>query len=224
MSEQNAEYGENRRKFLRRAAFAAAAFPLLAGYRADSWAQKTGEGGLLDRLRVNADTSHPEWRGAAQTPDTVSWKTEIVSTADQGERMIISGTVFRPDGVTPAPNTLIYFYHTDKFGYYGRNGEHKHGRYRGWMLTDALGRYEFSSIRPASYPSTTIAAHVHMTVTTLDQREDWIDSILFEGDRFIEARERASSGKKGGFNPILKLQTGADGIARAVRDIQLWKA
>ena len=62
--------------------------------------------------------------------------------------MIISGTVFQTDGKTPAPNTLIYLYHTDMYGIYGRGSEHKHGRFRGWMLTDAKGKYEFRSIRP----------------------------------------------------------------------------
>ncbi|MDM7923990.1 MAG: hypothetical protein QUS14_16985, partial [Pyrinomonadaceae bacterium] len=64
-----------------------------------------------------------------------------------------------------------------------------------------------------------IAAHIHMTVTTADQKEDWIDSILFEGDRFITKRERES--RKGGFNPILTLEKNAAGIYTGSRDIQL---
>jgi hypothetical protein len=47
---------------------------------------------------------------------------------------------------------------------------------------------------------------------------------LFEGDRLISAEERNTAGKKGGFNPILKLEKGADGILRGTRDIQLWRA
>ena len=92
------------------------------------------------------------------------------------------------------------------------------------MLTDEKGRYEFSSIRPASYPNSTQSQHVHMTLTGTDFREDWIDSILFEGDRFLTDRERSSVGKRGGFNPIVTLAKGNDGIMRAVRDIQLMKA
>jgi len=46
---------------------------------------------------------------------------------------------------------------------------------------------------------------------------------LFEGDKFITSQERNMAGKKGGFNPILKLEKGADGILRGVRDIQLLK-
>jgi hypothetical protein len=60
-----------------------------------------------------------------------------------------------------------------------------------------------------------------MTVTTETTREDWIDSILFEGDRLITPRERSEAGKRGGFNPILSFEKGKDGILRATRNIQL---
>ncbi|MGB7201182.1 MAG: hypothetical protein WBD16_02820 [Pyrinomonadaceae bacterium] len=199
---------------------AAAAFPFLIGCKSDTIAQKEPSN-ILAALRKNAQPAGAEAMGAIDVPDSVSWRTAFNVGKDDGEPMIVSGTVYRADGKTPAPNTLIYFYHTDKFGIYGRAGQHKHGRYRGWMLTDANGRYEFTSIRPASYPNSTQSQHVHMTITTLDTREDWIDSILFEGDRFLTQRERDSPGKRGGFNPIVTLRPNKDGILHAVRDIQL---
>ncbi len=134
--------------------------------------------------------------------------------------MIISGTIYKPDGRTPAPNVLVYFYHTDSDGYYGRgNGEIRHGHFRGWLLTDSRGRYEFQSIKPAAYPDRTFAAHVHMTLTTADKKEDWVDSILFEGDRFLTAQDRVT--QRGVYNHVVNLEKGGDGILRAVRNIQL---
>lgn len=214
---------ENRRNFIRRISLAAAALPFLANCQWDTLAQKTDNRSLLDLIKKNADPGVQNWTGAIGVPADVTWKTTLATEADKGERMLISGTVYRADGKTLAPNTLIYLYHTDIYGHYGNRdkGEVRHGRYRGWMLTDSAGRYEFSSIRPASYPDSTIAAHVHMTLTTRDLRENSVDSILFEGDRFITARERSDIGR-GGFNPILKMERGADGVMRGVRDIQLW--
>lgn len=210
----------SRREFLRNSLIAAAAMPLLLNCKSSVLAGDDLSK-ILARLKKNAKSSGVEGMGAIDVPDSVSWRTTFDVKPEDGEAMIISGTVFKADGKTPAPNTLIYFYHTDKFGIYGRAGQPKHGRFRGWMLTDAKGRYEFASVRPASYPNSTISQHVHMTITTADSTEDWIDSILFEGDRFVTAHEREISGKRGGFDPIVKLEKGKDGIMRAVRDIKL---
>lgn len=210
----------NRRDFLQRASMAVIAVPFLISCKADSSAQKTES--ELSLIKKNAMPSDTEGRGAIDAPDDVSWKTALSKKSDKDEPMIISGTVFQPDGKTPAPNILIYFYHTDSEGYYGRGGEVREGHFRGWLLTGADGKYEFSSIKPAPYPNRTEAAHIHMTLTGKNFKEDSINSILFEGDKFIKEQERNSVGKFGEFNPILKLEKGADGILRGTRDIKLW--
>jgi len=203
---------ENRRDFLKHASIAAA-FPFLLNCRGNTLAQRS-EQDIINFLRANAISSNGcSWCGAKDVPQNVSSRTILANNAEKAGRLVVSGTVFEKDGKTPAPGVLIYLYHTDAEGIYGRNGEHRHGRYRGWLLSDAKGRYEFETIRPASYPNTTFAAHIHMTLTGRNFKEDWIDSILFEGDRFITERERTS--QKGGFNPVLRLENGADGILAA---------
>lgn len=218
--ESNIE-NSGRRGFLMSAA-AFALLPLVPGCRPDVSAQ-TGDADVRRRLLQNSIADADcGWCGARDMPETVAAKAVIAGRDEKGERLIISGRVFRSDAKTPAPNTLIYLYHTDLEGIYGRGNEHKHGRFRGWLLTDAEGRYEFETIRPAQYPSRRFAAHIHMTVTTTETREDWIDSILFEGDKLITARERES--RKGGFNPILELERTAGGALRGIRDIALPRA
>jgi protocatechuate 3,4-dioxygenase beta subunit len=214
---------ESRRQFLKNASLAAVAFPLLINCKSSAQAQKN-ENELLSLIKKNAAPAGAEGMGAINAPADVSWKTALARKSDRDEPMIISGTVYERDGKTPAPNVLIYFYHTDSEGYYGRGGgEPKHGHFQGWLLTGARGRYEFSSIKPAVYPVRKFAAHVHMTITGKNCREDWIDSILFADDRLISAEERNQAGKRGGFNPILTLEKGADGVLRSTRDIQLWQ-
>jgi hypothetical protein len=213
---------KTRRDFLKQASMAAFALPLLAGCKGETLASNMDDSGLLAKIRKNAQPAGAGGMGAIDFPADVSWRTVMASAQDEGEAMLIAGTVYQTDGKTPAPNTLIYLYHTDMYGIYGRAGQPKHGKFRGWMLTDAKGRYEFRSIRPASYPNTTFAAHVHMTVTTTETKEDWVDSILFEGDRFITARDREEAGRRGGFQPIVRLIKGTGGIVQATRDIQLF--
>ena len=213
---------EDRREFLKRALIAASAMPLFASCSGDAVAQATNDT-VLDSIKRNAiQNPNGEWNGAVSVPPDVSSMTVLSNENDKGEPVEISGTVYRTDGKTPAPNALIYIYHTDFEGYYGRgNGIHKHGKYRGWMLTDKAGKYSFRTIKAAPYPVNRFAAHIHMTLTTAAMKEDWVDSILFEGDRLISAQERVGAGRKGGFNPIVSFEKGGNGLLRATRDLQL---
>lgn len=212
------DLNESRRDFIRSASMTALSLPLLIACEGSGHAQRN-DSSILAQIKKNARAAGVEGMGAIDAPADVSWRTALATAADEGEPMVISGTIFQSDGKTPAPNVLIYLYHTDAHGIYGRAGQHKHGKHRGWMLTDEKGRYEFSSIRPASYPNSTQSQHVHMTLTGTDFREDWIDSILFEGDRFLTDRERRI--ERGVLNHVVKLEKDAAGIGRAVRNIQL---
>ncbi len=210
---------ETRRDFLKQASLALA-FPLVFSCRTDSAAQASNDR-TLDKIKANAVTDpRDEWWGARHAPADVSWRTKLAADADKGERILIGGTIFKSDGKTAAAGTLIYLYHTDVHGIYGRSGEPRHGRYRGWMLTDEKGKYEFESILPASYPDSTIAKHIHMTLTTTEKKEESADPILFDGDRFLTSRDREI--RRGSFDHVLKMVKGPDGTLRGTRDIRLW--
>lgn len=212
----------NRREFIKLAAVGSALLPMLVDFQSDVAGQRS-DVTVLKKIKLNSIQGDGEWNGAKDVPDGVSSRTSLIGPSDKAEPIVISGTVFKTDGKTPAPDVLIYLYHTDSNGFYGREDEHRHGRYRGWMLTDSEGRFEFETIKPAPYPERRFAAHIHMTITTAELKEDWIDSILFEGDGLISAREREMAGKKGGFNPIIALRKDAVGVWRGTRDIRLWK-
>src|SRR5215210_6319255 len=63
-------------------------------------------------------------------PETLSWETRIASASEPGELLEMSGVIYRLDGKTPAPNVVLYVYHTDATGYYtpaaGATGNARH--------------------------------------------------------------------------------------------------
>lgn len=155
--------------------------------------------------------------------DDLSWKTTISSDNEPGEPFILSGTVYQVDGTTPAEGVIVYAYHTNAEGVYPTRGDEsgwgrRHGYLRGWVTSNEQGRYAFRTIRPATYPSRTEPAHIHMIVKEPDRKEYWIDAVMFEGDPLLEEEERGSG--RGGPG-IVKLDQDEDGTWRANRDIVL---
>jgi protocatechuate 3,4-dioxygenase beta subunit len=155
----------------------------------------------------------------------IAAKTTIVSDKEPGEALIISGTIYALDGKTPLEGAFLWVYQTDATGVYSTSGggpDRRYTRIHGQMRTGADGRYEFRTIKPASYPGRTIPAHIHAYVSAPGFPEYWIDDYVFEGDPFIteDARKRHYRGE-GTFASVLKLTKGTDGVLRGVRDIQI---
>lgn len=166
-----------------------------------------------------------EWSGAIEAPKDVAPSCKIADAKEPGDRIIVAGKVFKPDGKTPASGVLIYVYHTDSQGNYSRGANrgngHRHGKLRGWMLTGADGAYEIRSIKPGGYPGRRDPVHIHVTLTAKDFPEHYIDEYLFDDDPRLSAQERAKTRNDGRFNPILKPTKGNDGVWRGVRDLKL---
>jgi protocatechuate 3,4-dioxygenase beta subunit len=148
----------------------------------------------------------------------------MVPAREPGEPLIVSGTIYAPDGRTPIEGIKLWVYHTDATGHYSEQtdttGDNRSTRLHGVMQTNREGRYEFRTIKPAPYPGHTNPAHIHVLISGPGYPEYWIDSYLFEGDPFITEEMRQKSGK-GNFSSILKLTRGSDGVWRGVRDITL---
>ncbi len=155
----------------------------------------------------------------------MKWEADVASPNEPGEVFVFEGVVYQADGKTPAPNVVLYAYHTNADGLYA-NGTNetewsrRHGRLRGWIKTGADGRYRFRSVKPAPYPNDELLAHVHLTVQEPDRRPYWIDDIVFDGEFGVTAKYRRLRTNKGG-NGIVRLARSADGVWQARRDIFL---
>lgn len=75
-----------------------------------------------------------EWRGADEAPDSLSWQISIAPPDEPGDSLIVTGTVYRPDGRTPAPGVILYVYHTNAQGIYPKKGDETgNGRRHGYL-------------------------------------------------------------------------------------------
>lgn len=153
-------------------------------------------------------------------PDAPS-KITVASKEEPGERLIVSGTVFGDDGVTPLRGVSIYVYHTDIKGHYSEGTTRSDNpRLRGWMRTDREGKYEFDTIKPGPYPASRVPAHIHYVVSAQGYREK-IFEIVFEGDQFIDDKIRSDAKKEESAFSIRSLERDAKGGLRCVQDIRL---
>lgn len=132
----------------------------------------------------------------------------------------LTGTIYKPDGKTPAPNVILYAYHTNPEGKYPKNGDEKglakkQGYIRGWVKTDSTGRYTIYTFLPGSYSSN--ESHIHTAVLEPDGKYYYIDDFNFEDDPHFNITFVRK--KWGGFG-IVKLRKEGD-LLLGVRDIIL---
>ncbi len=150
-----------------------------------------------------------------------------ITDTKKGETLKVSGTIYKADGKTPADGIILYLYHTDAKGIYpseanSKGWEGRHGKLRGWLKTGEDGKYEFTTIRPASYPNTSIVQHIHPTILEPDGSYYWIQDYLFDDDPFLTNRERNRSNPRGGDGFVLDLRK-ENGVWIGTRDIILRK-
>ena len=71
-------------------------------------------------------------------------------------------------------------------------------RLRGYMKTDAKGRYSYRTIRPGSYPNSRIPAHIHTQLWSGGYEPQYNQDLNFADDPFIsesDQRESAAAGR-----------------------------
>ncbi|MBK8495329.1 MAG: intradiol ring-cleavage dioxygenase [Chitinophagaceae bacterium] len=143
---------------------------------------------------------------------------------EPGQKIEINGTIFKPDGKTPAAGVIMYVYQTDQKGVYPKKGNEKgldrqHGYIRGWIKTNALGQYRIYTLVPASYPNSSNPKHIHTVIKEPGKTEYWIDDFVFDDDPLLPEKERTRARPAGG-SGLLKPRM-KDGMLRAARNIIL---
>lgn len=171
---------------------------------------------------VKTISQSPQVGGAFENRDfTYYGMPEEISTIDtsagwnqQGQKILLTGSVYSLDGKTPAPNVLLYYYHTNTEGKYIHKPEEEksmppnelgqtHGYIRGWIKTDDQGRYFIYSVKPGVYPTHDEPAHIHMTVKEPNEIDEYyIDDIVFDNDVFLTTAKKEKMNNRGGSGVI----------------------
>jgi protocatechuate 3,4-dioxygenase beta subunit len=180
-----------------------------------------GPSGAMERFPSMPSLQGQMPCGSCKDPAAIPSRATIVPASEPGERLVVSGTVYDTDGVTPVPAITIFVYHTDAKGHYNSPDDALNPRLYGWVSTDKDGRYEFRTIRPAPYPQVTTPAHIHVHVYGPGRPEWFIPEYFFEGDPLIPARDRDLPARMGSFSPVVRLTRDGEGSWQGRRDIRL---
>lgn len=157
--------------------------------------------------------------------EKLSSTTTIAGPDEPGERLVLSGKVMSHQTRQPVAGVVIYLHHTNADGLYaggrrtGRASD-RHGRLRGWAVSDENGDYAFHTIKPAPYPGNTLPAHIHLYILEPGKPPYWIDDVVFDGEFGVTPAYRRQMDNRGG-NGIISLGRDADGTWLARRDIIL---
>jgi protocatechuate 3,4-dioxygenase beta subunit len=110
----------------------------------------------------------------------------------QGQRIIVAGRLL-DEGARPIPDALIEVWQANAAGRYHHGKDNHpapldpHFTGAGRVLTDAEGRYAFTSIRPGAYPwrnhdNAWRPAHIHFSVFGRSFEQRLVTQMYFPGD------------------------------------------
>ena len=157
-------------------------------------------------------------------PKELSSRARIGARGEPGEPLTLSGRVLGTDGKARA-NVIVYAYQTDANGIYPppekslSRWADRHGRLRGWAVSDADGGYTFDTIRPASYPGQSVPQHIHMHVIERGCATYYIDEVVFTDDPLLKQRQGLED--RAGSGVTTPKRDPASGVWQVVRDIHL---
>lgn len=106
----------------------------------------------------------------------------------------------------PVTGALVYLYQTDARGWYSdtaahvltQEGDRRHARLFAYLKTDDNGYFEVETIRPESYPNSSLPRHIHCEIVAADGRQ-LITELLFRDDPKLEGEAMSRALREGFF-------------------------
>lgn len=142
--------------------------------------------------------SKPEFRNLIKK-HAPAGKITIVASTEPGKKIKVKCMVTDKDE-KPFANALVYIYQTSAKGWYSdtaahillNEGDYRHARLFGYVVTDDEGKIEIETIQPAGYPNSDLPAHIHISIWKNGSLvQDIPGELLFEEDtRLTEERKK----------------------------------
>jgi protocatechuate 3,4-dioxygenase beta subunit len=104
------------------------------------------------------------------------------------DKLKITGTIYQHDGKTPASDVIFYIFQADENGNYEMKRDANHKRYvyhRGWIKTNADGKYTFYTFMPGKYVHSKVLKNIHRVIKEPGKPEKEIDAFFFNDDPLL---------------------------------------
>ncbi len=160
--------------------------------------------------------------GSCTVPQDVSSTLWLVAKDEPGDPVVLSGIIYKEDGVTPYPGVTLFLYQADAGGYYHRPKEDVfHPRIYGWLRTGNDGHYLVHTVKPAPEILAAQPAHIHVHIFGNGMPEHFLHEFWFDGDPHISTEDIRRFAGLGKFSPMVALSKGRDGIWTGIRNIRV---
>jgi len=156
------------------------------------------------------------------TEDQLNNTDTIPGFESKEHKLMISGIIYQSDGITPAKDVILYIDQADENGDFDLRF-HNEKRYvynRGWIKTDADGRYTFYTYVPGNDRRYNMMQQLFPIVKEPSKEAYEMASFLFDDDPFLTKTCRKRMAKKGDVTRILK-PNNKDGLLVVQKDIVL---
>jgi protocatechuate 3,4-dioxygenase beta subunit len=141
----------------------------------------------------------------------------MVLEGEPGEPMLVSGRVLDSAGRALA-GVHILAYQTDRDGYYSPNGaDEANARLCAVVRTNESGEYSLETVRPGSYPTGGVPAHIHFELWS-DAFERKRRELRFADDESVSESRKLSLTRTSTVRPVTR---DPNGRWRVERDFTL---
>lgn len=138
--------------------------------------------------------------------DQLSASDSIPDFETKKQKLKITGTIYKSDGVTPAEGVILYIEQADEDGDFDlrQHNDKRYAHHRGWIKTDANGQYTIYTFIPGNDRRYNQLSQLFPSIKEPSKPNYNLESFLFDSDPMLTKLCRKKIAKKGDSTRILK--------------------